>query len=69
MKLKTLALSAVLSAIAVSAVARDIEMQSIYPNTLPLLGSSGAELGGRVSSTHRRRVEHCIPQPRRNRRR
>ena len=35
--------------LALPANARDIEMQSIYPGTLPLLGSSGAELGDRVS--------------------
>ncbi|UYV38270.1 TRAP transporter substrate-binding protein [Rhodobacteraceae bacterium D3-12] len=49
MKLKTLALTAALTALALPAGARDIEMQSIYPGTLPLLGSSGAELGGRIS--------------------
>ncbi|WP_241524144.1 TRAP transporter substrate-binding protein [Oceaniglobus indicus] len=31
------------------AQAETIEMQSIYPSSLPLLGATGAELGGRVS--------------------
>lgn len=49
MSWKTLALAGAVAVTAGAASARDIEMQSIYPGTLPLLGQSGAELGGRVS--------------------
>lgn len=34
---------------ATTASAETIDMQSIYPNTLPLLGEAGAEMGERVS--------------------
>lgn len=50
MKLKGLAVTVAVVAMTVPAAARDIDMQSIYPGSLPLLGSSGAELGGRVST-------------------
>ena len=49
MGLKVWALAGALAVTAGAATARDIEMQSIYPGTLPLLGQSGAELGERVS--------------------
>ena len=42
-------LAGALALTAGTAAARDIEMQSIYQGTLPLLGQSGMELGERVS--------------------
>lgn len=47
MKLKALVMAFMMSTSA--AVAADIEMQSIYPGTLPLLGQGGVELGPKVS--------------------
>jgi TRAP-type mannitol/chloroaromatic compound transport system substrate-binding protein len=50
MTLKTLATATALAAMATTATARDIEMQSIYPGTLPLLGDSAQGLGERIST-------------------
>ncbi len=50
MKFKTLGIAAMALALSLPAAARDIEMQSIYPGTLPLLGQSGAKLGERLSA-------------------
>ncbi len=47
MKLTTLTTVAALAA--TSAMAADIEMQSIYPGSLPLLGQGGVELGPKVA--------------------
>ncbi|MBO6640326.1 MAG: TRAP transporter substrate-binding protein [Roseitalea sp.] len=49
MKLKISAAAAALLATLGASQARDIEMQSIYPGTLPLVGQSGVEFGARVS--------------------
>jgi TRAP-type mannitol/chloroaromatic compound transport system substrate-binding protein len=46
---KTLAAAAALSLAAGAAQANDIEMQSIYPGTLPLLGDSGQNIGPRIA--------------------
>ena len=48
--LEGLAVTVAVVAMTVPAAARDIDMQSIYPGSLPLLGSSGTELGRRVST-------------------
>ena len=50
--MKKTALMAAVFAVALTGVAgaKDIDMQSIYPGTLPLLGQGGVELGKRVST-------------------
>ena len=50
MTFKAIALAGTLILAAGNSHARDIEMQSIYPNTLPLLGQEGYELGGRIAT-------------------
>ena len=50
MKLKMLAVAGAVAMMTSAAQAKDIEMQSIYPGSLPLLGKEGAELGSRVST-------------------
>jgi TRAP-type mannitol/chloroaromatic compound transport system substrate-binding protein len=49
MRLKTFTAALAIAAAAGAADARDIEMQSIYPGTLPLLGDSAQGLGERIS--------------------
>lgn len=46
---KTMAAAAALGLAAGAAQANDIEMQSIYPGTLPLLGDSGQNIGPRIA--------------------
>ena len=49
MKLRTLTAAIALAAAATASQARDIEMQSIYQGTLPILGDGAKELGERIS--------------------
>jgi len=50
MKFLTFAATTLTGVIAISSAdARDINMQSIYPSSLPLLGQAGAEMGDRIS--------------------
>lgn len=49
MKMKSIIAGTLTAMLATSAVAKDVEMQSIYPGSLPLLGQGGVELGDRVS--------------------
>jgi TRAP-type mannitol/chloroaromatic compound transport system substrate-binding protein len=50
MKLTPLAAAAVLGLSATAVQANDVEMQSIYQGTLPLLGDSGQNIGPRISA-------------------
>lgn len=43
-----LGVASALALVAGSAQAQDVDMQSIYPNSLPLLGEAGAEMGERI---------------------
>jgi TRAP-type mannitol/chloroaromatic compound transport system substrate-binding protein len=49
MKTKLMATAAALAMTGTLVSAETLEMQSIYPNSLPLLGAAGAEMGARVS--------------------
>lgn len=49
MKSKLIATAAALATAGTMASAETLDMQSIYPNSLPLLGAAGAEMGERVS--------------------
>jgi len=49
MKTKLMATVASLAVVGTMAHAETLDMQSIYPNSLPLLGEAGAEMGARVS--------------------
>lgn len=50
MKFSTLIAAATAAMITTGASAKDIEMQSYIPGSLPLLGSEGMKMGGRVST-------------------
>jgi len=63
MNLKTVTAAIALTAAATAVSAREIEMQSIYPGTLPLLGDSAQGLGDRISTLTGGSIEIVFRNP------